>query len=75
MAGGKLTEQLLLKSQADIADITFSPNGNTLASSSQEDIVLWNIATGQPSGQIPINTDTNYYGDLLFSPDGNMLAP
>ncbi len=50
--------------------IAFSPDGRTLATSSDRDLRLWNIATHQQTGA-PLGVGA--FG-LAFSPDGRTLA-
>ena len=56
-----------------VLSVAFSPDGNTLASGSYDDIVrLWNVGTARLR-----NTLTGYTRGVLsvaFSPDGNTLA-
>jgi WD40 repeat protein len=54
--------------------VAFSPDGNTLASASNDQTVrLWDVATRQPLGD-PLRGHTNSVYDVAFSPDGNTLA-
>ena len=56
-----------------VTSVAFSPNGNTLASGSNDDTIrLWNANTG-----VLLKTLTGHGGDVFsvaFSPDGKMLA-
>lgn len=53
----------------------FSPDGNTLATSSKNsEIIIWNLKTYQPQYKI---MDPNLHGDIsavVFSPTGDLLA-
>ncbi len=69
----------LLGHNSIVKDVAFSPVGTTLASSSQDGIILWNVNTRTQTGpllSILANTTTfsDYYGNLLFSPDGKVLV-
>ncbi|MCP4374167.1 MAG: hypothetical protein GY797_39600, partial [Deltaproteobacteria bacterium] len=60
-----------------VQSAVFSPDGNTLASASDDQtIILWDTSTRydpQPLGQ-PLTGHTNKIRGLAFSPDGNLLA-
>ena len=57
-----------------VTNVTFSPDGRMLASSSDDDtIILWDLAALQPIGP-PLTGHTDYVKDVAFSPDGQMLA-
>jgi hypothetical protein len=50
------------------------PDGATLGSSSDDDaIILWNVATGQPIGEL-LTSHTDDVTSVAFSPDGATLA-
>jgi WD40 repeat protein len=52
----------------------FSPDGKTLASSSDDGtIILWDVASRQPIGQ-PLSEHSNVVYSVAFSPDGKTLA-
>lgn len=67
---------LSLKSTPEVSGVAFSPDGQTLAAGSWEDIVnLWDIVSGQVRLTLPGHRD--YAGLLLsvaFSPDGKWIA-
>ncbi len=54
--------------------VTFGPDGHTLASGSSDNtVILWNVATGQPLKR-PLTGHTAWVRAVLFSPDGSLLA-
>ncbi len=66
------------------AAVAFRPDGMALAATqcsqisqssgcTQGEIVLWNIASAKPTGQVFLTQDSIPM-DIVFSPDGNMLA-
>ncbi len=57
-----------------VTEVTFSPDGKILASSSLDNtIILWNVATRQAMGR-PLKGHTFFITSLAFSPDGRILA-
>lgn len=79
VATGQSRGVSLLDHNSIVKDVAFSPDGTTLASSSQDGIILWNVNARTQTGpllSILANTTTfsDYYGNLLFSPDGKMLV-
>ena len=56
-----------------VSNVTFSPDGKTLASGSDKGIILWDVASRQPIGQ-PLGGDSGSVLSVAFSPDGKTLA-
>jgi WD40 repeat protein len=52
--------------------LTFSPDGKTLASADEEEVHLWDAATGREVRRF--NARVGQLRDLAFSPDGKYLA-
>ncbi len=76
VATGKVVGQTLFGHQSDVSDVAFSPDGHTLASSSYDGIILWDVSTRKSIGKILSLTGdaTDYYNNIVFSPDGRLLA-
>ncbi|HLO33841.1 MAG TPA: WD40 repeat domain-containing protein [Anaerolineales bacterium] len=56
-----------------VLSIAFSPDGKTLASSGGDgQLILWDVATGQPVRQLSGTTD--WVSSVAFSPHGALLA-
>ncbi|MDE0018976.1 MAG: hypothetical protein OXU51_22540, partial [Candidatus Poribacteria bacterium] len=56
-----------------VNSVSFSPDGNTLASGSDDDTVrLWDAATGREILTLTGHSDS--VNSVSFSPDGNTLA-
>jgi WD40 repeat protein len=75
---GKLVDQPLFGHQFAVTGLAFSPDGQTVASSSSDGIILWNVTTRKPLGRmlsiLADNSSIDYYSNILFSPNGKMLA-
>ena len=54
-----------------VGSIAFSPDGRTLAVSSDNEIIFWDSSTGERKATL---TGKGYFYSLLFSPDGHTLA-
>ena len=62
----------LLGHEGYVTDVSFSPDGNTIASSGQDGTIkLWNLK-GQELATF--NGDQGRLGSVSFSPDGNTIA-
>jgi WD40 repeat protein/serine/threonine protein kinase len=77
VATGKIIGQPFLGHTFAVSSLAFSPDGQTLASSSSQDgVILWDVATGKPRGH-PLSLPTgnqDTFTHLLFSPKGRMVA-
>ena len=64
----------LLTAPAPVANVVFSPDGNTIASGNWDDSIvqLSDVQTGQSIGRLAGHT--TYIGGIAFSPDGYTLA-
>jgi hypothetical protein len=72
LLGDPLTEYMSMYS--DILPLSFSVDGQTLASSERAEIRLWDVATRQPMG-VPLGGQhTDWVTSLAFSPNGQMLV-
>jgi WD40 repeat protein len=57
-----------------VNSVAFSPDGQTLASGSDDNtVILWDVAIRQPLGQ-PLVGHTDSVSSVAFSPDGRLLA-
>jgi WD40 repeat protein len=60
--------------QGSVRSLAFSPDGALIASgSTDQTIIIWNVATGQPVGR-PLVGHNLFVEGLAFKPDGSMLA-
>jgi len=56
----------------DVESITFSPNGDMLASLDSDNVIFWKVSTGQKVGTI--QGGSRFFNSIAYSPDGQMLA-
>src|SRR6202043_703220 len=65
-------EKATLKGHSEgVFSVAFSPDGTTLASVGQQEIKLWNVATGK---EVRHFKHSGIILSLAFSPDGKTLA-
>ncbi len=62
-----------LQPSRNIARVAFSPDGETLASTLENTILLWDVETGEQKAVLSGHSNTTI-ASLAFSPDGGMLA-
>ena len=66
--------QYLANHTSMVMSVAFSPDGKTLASSSNDNtIILWDVASRAPLGQ-PLTGHSQAVSSVAFSPDGRTLA-
>lgn len=58
--------------RTSLTTLAFSPDGKTLACGAYDQIVLWDLETGDQF--YAVNAFSDYVTDLAFSPDGETLA-
>ena len=68
---GKLLHNIV-KARGNIYGVAFSPDGQTIASSSWQTVELWNTVTGEHIGTFTGHPGWNKA--VVFSPDGQTLA-
>jgi len=51
-----------------VDDLAFSPDGQTLASTTLDDVILWNVSTGRPRGRPQLGSE------IAFTFDGKISA-
>jgi WD40 repeat protein len=68
--GGKVL--LTIKTDFNVADVAFSPDGTRLAAGGMTGLKLWDAATGQELASLP--TRARMVNSVAFSPDGKLLA-
>ena len=74
-ARGRLSSTLPPAHQAGVIDLTFSPDGRTLASTTgihPGELYLWDVATGRSLGGVP--PSDQYFYLSMFSADGKSVA-
>lgn len=76
VATGSTADTFIPTDPADpLSDLSFSPDGHTMALISRNGIVsLWDTGARQSPGQFSVNNGAVFYNTVTFSPDGKMLA-
>ena len=75
VASGQPIGEPLQEHTGFVHDITFSPDGNILASAGEdENIILWDVASRQPIIAMFRGQSVPGILSISFSPDGSMLA-
>ncbi len=81
LRGKEPTGPVELKGHRRVYPLAFTPNGKTLVSAShaieggaEEDIRLWDMTISPPKQKGTLETESNGYASLSFSPDGKLLA-
>jgi WD40 repeat protein len=70
----RLPVDILAGHSAGVNSVVFSPDGQWLASGSDDQtIIIWDVASGRPK-HAPLRGHTDIVTSLAFSPDGFMLA-
>jgi WD40 repeat protein len=74
--GSKRTYRTLSGHNQDVYDVAFSPDGQTLASSSSDGIILWDVAQAKERSKKPLFAADPLlsYNTILFSQDGKRLV-
>ena len=73
ISSGKVTGIILRGHTANVNSVSFSPDGQTLASGSNDDTVrLWDVSTGKPLQTLSGHTAN--INSVSFSPDSRVLA-
>ena len=57
-----------------VDSVAFSPDGQTLASGSGEEVRLWQVADGSLLRTLTLERYTGPLNTVVFSPDGRTLA-
>jgi WD40 repeat protein len=65
----------LINGDAEPADVTFTPDGRTVAAADRAGVVrLWDLAPGKRAGRLDLGKQVRGLRWLCFSPDGKRLA-
>ena len=62
-----------LQHQDEVGRVSFSPDGETLAAGSEDEVRLWDVPTGQPIG-LSLTGQSGHIWNMAFHPDGHTLA-
>ncbi len=71
VASGKLVNTLTSDTMDIVYDAAFSPDGSVLASTDERTVWLWDVAGGKQLAKLQTFAG---FSDVVFSPDGRLLA-
>lgn len=72
---GVRLDQTLSGHNGAVLDVAYSPNGQRLASASDDNtVIVWDMATRRPVGDLPFYGHRAGVTSVDFSPDGQILA-
>jgi WD40 repeat protein len=72
-ATGELLAPPLTGHTSSVSSVVFSPNGQTVASTGDNTVILWDLEQTPPQKTV-LYENTEPVRTLAFSPDGSMLA-
>ena len=62
-----------LRHESTVRSIAFAPDGRTLASTGEDGVRVWDLATGEPVSGLPVLKENLWAFNAVYSPDGTKL--